>query len=134
MQNTKSELCIIPYCMTFDEKYIIEDDMNLLINNMKVYGCKKFNLGGQGIDKQINFEIKVINNKKVIYPLAYADSYLLFAERLVYGIKLETNADKFPPNLIYKYVEIPINPQGDEAKALWKEIKQDIIQTNRKTD
>lgn len=91
-------LCIIPYCMTFDEKFIIEDDMSLLINNMKVYGCKWLSLDGRGIDKQINFEIKVINNKKVIYPLKYADSYLLFAERLVEAIKIKTNADEFPLN------------------------------------
>lgn len=101
-------LFLIPYCMTFDEKFIIEDDMNFLINNMKVYVYKK----GE-IDKQINFEIKVINNKKVIYPLEYADSYFLYAVRIVSGIKLETNADKFTSNLTYKYVEIPINPQGD---------------------
>lgn len=81
--------------MTFDEKYIIEDDMNLLINNMKVYGCKKFNLGGQGIDKQINFKIKVINNKKIIYPLEYADSYLLFTNRLIKAIKIETKAEDY---------------------------------------
>ena len=82
-------LFLIPYCVTFDEKFIIEDDMNFLINNMKVYAYKK------EIDKQINFEIKVINNKKVIYPLEYADLYFLYAVRLVSGIKLETNADEF---------------------------------------
>ena len=123
-------LYIISCFMTFDEKFIIEDDMNFLLNNMKVYGCKKFSFGGQGINKQINFEIKVINNKKVIYPLEYDDSYLLFAEKLVEGIKLEINSDKFPTNAIYKYIEITINPQGDKAKALWEEIKKNIIQIN----
>lgn len=109
-------LCIIPYCITFNENFIIEDDMNLLLNNMKVYGCKKLSLGGQGIDKQINFEIKIISNKKVVYPLEYDDSYLLFAERLIEGIKIETNADKFPPNKNYKYDEIIISfPNAKEV-------------------
>lgn len=81
--------------MTFDEKFIIEDDMIFLLNNMKVYGCKKFSLGGQGIDKQINFEIKVINNKKVIYPLEFADSYLLFANRFVKATKIEIKSEDY---------------------------------------
>ena len=53
-------LFLIPYCMTFDEKFIIEDDMNFLINNMKVYVYRK----GE-IDKQINFE-----NRDTAIPLA----------------------------------------------------------------
>ena len=102
-------LYIIPYYIMFDEKFIIEDNMNFLLNNMKVYECKEFSTGGNGIGKQVNFEIKIINNKKVVYSLEYANSFLLFAERFVEGIKIETNADKFPPSAIYKYVEIPIN-------------------------
>lgn len=90
MEVKKNELFIVPCCMSFNEKFIIEDDINLSLNNMKVYSTDGTKLG-----KQVNFEIKVINNKKVIYPLEYADSFVLFAERLVSATKIEIKAEDY---------------------------------------
>lgn len=84
---------------------------------------------------KIDFDIKKRNDALSIHPLEHFDSYLFIAEKFADGVKIiETNSDEFPLSKIYKYFETPINPQGDEAKALWEEIKQDIILKSRKID
>ena len=131
MSEQKTSYVIYPYFEEFKDVFIIKDDTRFFLNSVRIYGV-------QSQDEmqftKIDFDIKKRNDELSIHPLEHFDSYLFIAEKFAEGIKLETNADKFPPNLIYKYFEIPINPQGDEAKALWEEIKQDIILKSRKID
>lgn len=131
MSEQKTNYVIYPYLEEFKDVFIIKDDTKFFLNSVRIYGI-------QSQDEmqftKIDFDIKKRNDALSIHPLEHFDSYLFIAEKFAEGIKLETNADKFPPNLIYKYFEIPINPQGDEAKALWEEIKQDIILKSRKID
>lgn len=127
MSEQKTNYIIYPYFEEFKDVFIIKDDTKFFLNSVRVYGI-------QSQDEiqftKIDFDIKKRNDKLSIHPLEHFDSYLFMSEKFIEGIKIETNADKFPLSKIYKYFEIPINPQGDEAKALWEEIKQNIIHTN----
>ena len=131
MAGQKTSYVIYPYLEEFKDVSIIKDDTKIFLNSVRVYGI-------QSQDKmqfiKIDFDIKKRNDTLSIHPLEHFDSYLFIAEKFAEGIKIETNADKFSSNLTCKYFEIPINPQGDEAKALWEEIKQDIILKSRKID
>lgn len=132
MEEQKTSYVIYPYLEKFKDTFIIKDDTRFFLNSVKVYGI-------QSQDKiqfiKIDFDIKKRIDELSIHPLEYFDSYLFIAEKFVEGVKIiKTNADEFPTNKTYKYVEIPINPQGDEAKVLWEEIKQDIILINHKID
>ena len=131
MSEQKTSYVIYPYLEEFKDVFIIKDDARFSLNSVRVYGAQSQD---EMQFSKIDFDIRKRNNELSIHPLEHFDSYLFIAEKFAEGIKLETNADKFPPNLIYKYFEIPINPQGDEAKALWEEIKQDIILKSRKID
>ena len=132
MEEQKTTYIIYPYLEEFKDVFVIKNDVKIFLNSVKVYGFQSQN---KMQFTKIDFDIKKRDNELSIHPLEHFDSYLFIAEKFVEGIKvIETNADKFPSNLTCKYFEIPINPQGDEAKALWEEIKQDIIQTNHKTD
>ena len=127
MEEQKTSYVIYPYLEEFKDVFIIKDDTRFFLNSVRIYGI-------QSQDEmqftKIDFDIKKRNDALSIHPLEHFDSYLFMAEKFVDGIKFEINADKFPPNEIYKYVDITINPQGDEAKALWEEIKKNIIQIN----
>ena len=128
MAGQKTSYVIYPYLEEFKDVSIIKDDTKIFLNSVRVYGI-------QSQDKmqfiKIDFDIKKRNDELLIHPLEHFDSYLFMAEKFAEGIKvIETNANKFPPNKNYKYDKIIINPQGDEAKALWEEIKQNIIHTN----
>ena len=131
MSEQKTSYVIYPYFEEFKDVFIIKDDTRFFLNSVRIYGVQSQD---EKKNTKIDFDIKKRNDELSIHPLEHFDSYLFIAEKFAEGIKLETNADKFPPNLIYKYFEIPINPQGDEAKALWEEIKQDIILKSRKID
>lgn len=131
MSEQKTSYVIYPYLEEFKDVFVIKDDTKFFLDSLRVYGI-------QSQDEmqftKIDFDIKKRNDELSIHPLEHFDSYLFMAEKFSEGIKLETNADKFPSNVIYKYVEISINLQGDETKALWEEIKQDIILKSRKID
>lgn len=82
MTVKENELTIIPYTAAFEEKFIIEDNINLLLDEISIYGCVESDSLGKVLDKKVNFDIRVINDKKVIYPIADYETYLLNAERL----------------------------------------------------
>ena len=92
MTRKENELMEIPYSASFKEMFTIKDDLNLLLNGMSVYGCMD-TLVGKMLDKPVNFDIRVINGKKVIYPLEYADSFFLQAKRLARATVLEIKAN-----------------------------------------
>lgn len=85
----------VHYTASFEEKFIIEDDMNLLLNNISIYGCVIDNSLGKIISKKVNFDIRVINDKKVIYPLDDYKSYFLNGERLVKATCVEIKASDY---------------------------------------
>lgn len=92
MTRKENELMEIPYSASFKEMFTIKDDLNLLLNGMSVYGCMDTNVGKM-LDKLVNFDIRVINGKKVIYPLEHADSFFLQAKRLARATVLEIKAE-----------------------------------------
>lgn len=83
---------IISWMASFEEKFIIEDDINLLLNRISIYGCVNDNSLGKIVSKKVNFDIRVINDKKVIYPLADYEYYFLNGERLVRATAVEIKA------------------------------------------
>lgn len=107
MSEQKTSYVIYPYLEEFKDVFIIKDDARFSLNSVRVYGAQ---LQDEMQFSKIDFDIRKRNNELSIHPLEHFDSYLFIAEKFAEGIKLETNADKFPPNVIYKYVEIPINP------------------------
>lgn len=72
----------IPFIASFKDIFTITDDLNLLLNGIEVYSCVDSLAMGKVLDKPVNFDIRIINGKKVIYPLECADSFLLHANRL----------------------------------------------------
>ena len=92
MTKKENELIEVPYSASFKEMFTLEDELNLLLNGMSVYGCMD-TLVGKMLDKPVNFDIRVINGKKVIYPLEYADAFFLQAKRLARATVLEIKAD-----------------------------------------
>lgn len=95
MTKKENELTVIPYIASFEDKFIIENDLNLLLDNMVIYSYIKTHNGKLSY-KPINFEIKMIDGKKVIYPLVgYANSYLLQAKRLVNATVIEIKANDY---------------------------------------
>lgn len=92
MTRKENELMEIPYSVSFKEMFTIKDELNLLLNGMSVYGCMNTHVGKM-LDKPVNFDIRIINGKKVIYPLEYADSFFLQAKRLVRATVIEIKAE-----------------------------------------
>lgn len=86
----ENELMTVPYTASFEEKFIIEDDMNFLLNNISIYGCVNDNSFNK-----VNFDIRVINDKKVIYPLDDYKSYFLYGKRLVKATRVEIKASDY---------------------------------------
>lgn len=94
MTIKENELMEIPYTASFMEMFTITDDLNLLLNGIEVYGCTNITTG-RVVDRPINFDIRVIKGKKVIYPLECADSFLLHAKRLVKATAIEIKASDY---------------------------------------
>lgn len=92
MTRKENELMEIPYSASFKEMFTLRDDLNLLLNDMSVYGCMDTN-SGKMLDKPVNFDIRVTSGKKVIYPLEYADSFFLQSKRLVRATVIEIKAE-----------------------------------------
>ncbi len=95
----ENELMIIPWTASFEEKFIIENNMNFLLNNISIYGCVKSDSLGKVIDKKVNFDIRIINDKKVIYPLSDYESYFLNGERLIRTSVVEIKASDYVKNV-----------------------------------
>lgn len=113
MSEQKTNYVIYPYLEEFKDVFIIKDDTRFFLNSVRVYGV-------QSQDEmqftKIDFDIKKKNDELSIHPLEHFNSYLFIAEKFAEGIKIKTNADKFPPNKNYKYSEIIINfPNAKEV-------------------
>lgn len=93
MTKEENVLREIPYSASFEDAFTINDNLNLLLNDIVVYGCVDTLTMGNMLNKPVNFDIRVINGKKVIYPLEYADSFFLQAKRLVRATVLEIKAE-----------------------------------------
>lgn len=89
MTRKENELMEIPYSASFKEMFALDDNMDFLLNSISVYGCVDTLTMGKMLDKPVNFDIRVINGKKVIYPLEYADAFFLQAKRLARATVLE---------------------------------------------
>lgn len=93
MTRKDNELVTVHYTANFTDKFVIDDNLNLLLNSISLYetigNCVASN-------SKVDFEIKVINGKKVIYPLNVDyDSYVLFCDRLVKATVIEINASDY---------------------------------------
>ena len=95
MTRKENELMEIPYSASFKEMFTLDDNMDFLLNSISVYGCVDTLTMGKMLDKPVNFDIRVINWKKVIYPLDYADAFFLQAKRLARATILEIKADDY---------------------------------------
>ncbi len=89
----KNELLTVPVTMSFEKEFVIEDDMNFLVNSINVYSCMESDSLGKVFNKQVGFDIRIINDKKVIIPIDLSDSYVLFAEKLIKGTVVEIKAE-----------------------------------------
>lgn len=92
MTKKENELVEILYTDKFTESYTLEDDINLSLNSIAIFGTTN------GIDDNVRadpveFSIRVVNGKKYIYPLEVADSYFLQAKRLIRATVLEIKAE-----------------------------------------
>ena len=94
MVINRNEMRLIPYTTSFTEKFIVKDDMNLLLNKISVYGCI-YNDLNKVCQKKVNFDIRIINDKKAIYPLDDYEEYLLCAERLAKVDTIEIKASDY---------------------------------------
>lgn len=89
MSNIEKNYISVPYTNMFAEKFIISDDMNLLLNSISVYG-----LIGNSLGEEVDFEIKVINGEKIIYPWDNNyDTYVIFCEKMSRRNLIKMNSD-----------------------------------------
>lgn len=95
MVRKENELTEIPYIASFEDMFVIKDDLNLLLNEMQVYSCVDSLSMGKVLNKPVNFDIRVIDGKKVIYPLECADSFLLHARRIIKSTILKVEASDY---------------------------------------
>lgn len=95
MVRKENELTEIPYTASFEDMFVIKDDLNLLLNGMQVYSCVDSLSMGKVLNKPVNFDIRVIDGKKVIYPLECADSFLLHAKRIMKSTILKVEASDY---------------------------------------
>lgn len=78
---------IIPYQAIFNEKFIVERK-NLLLNSIKIYEVHKSLIGNN-----VDFEIKVIDGKIVVYPLSTHNKFMLTAKRVFNATVLKINKE-----------------------------------------
>lgn len=82
MTKRENKLATVQYTARLTDKFTIGNDLILLLNSISVYGVIEDYID---LNAKVDFEIKVINGKKIIYPLdVNYDSYVLFCERLVF--------------------------------------------------
>ena len=92
MTKKENKLMEVPYSASFKEMFALDDNLKILLNSISVCGCMDTSMGKM-LDKPVNFYIRVINGKKVIYPLEHADSFFLQAKRLARATVLEIKAE-----------------------------------------
>lgn len=89
MSNIEKNYISTSYTQVFSEKFVINEDINLLLNSISVYGLVDNFLG-----EKVDFEIKVINGKKIIYPWDNNyDTYVLFCEKMGRRNLIKMNSD-----------------------------------------
>lgn len=92
MTKKENELVEVLYTDKFTESYTLEDDINLLLNSISVFGITR-GIDGNVTANPIKFNIRVADGKKHIYPLEFADSYFLQAKQLARATVLEIKAE-----------------------------------------
>lgn len=75
--------------------------MNFLVNSIKVCSCMDSDSLGKVFNKQVGFDIRIINGKKAIIPIDLSDSYGLFAERLISGTVVEIKSEDYIDKTIH---------------------------------
>lgn len=93
MTERKNELVEVLYTDKFTKDYLIQDDINLLLNSVTVFGITN-GINDEVIADPVNFTIRVADGKRYIYPLEALDSYFLQAKRLVRATVLEIKAEE----------------------------------------
>ena len=74
---------IIFSCIEFKQKYIIDNNENILINDMSVY---TIDTNSNRIIKKVNFTVRYENDIIVIEPTECFDDYIIFYYKLVNAI------------------------------------------------
>lgn len=89
MKMTECELMIVPRMDIFNGSYELKDE-NILLDSIDVCSANK-----GLINKVINFEIKHIDSKVIIYPLEISKEYVIRYERVVRAKKIEINKEDY---------------------------------------
>lgn len=80
--KTDERLYTVGYIRTFSDKFHLENDNNLLLNTIKVYG-----LINNNPIKNLNYTIDVKNDEKIIIPLVPLgekyDNYYISGQKII---------------------------------------------------
>ena len=97
MTKGEKTLYTVSFMFWFKEKYSIEDDANFLLNSISIHSLKSDDNSGEPayVDKKVDFDIRVINGKKAIYPLADAPAYIGLVDKLENMYKLKIKAEDY---------------------------------------
>lgn len=102
MTVENNKLQQVPYTAAFEDCFKITRDMKIILNSIRVYGCNIASDGKTGmLDKEINFEIKFIDNDIVLYPLKKFPKYLMLCERNIIATAIKVDAKDCPMKDIY---------------------------------
>ena len=94
MLYKKNEFLTVPFITMFEKSFQLKENTNLLLDSIKVYGCKSDGC----IDKMIGYDLWVeFNGKKHIVPIDSEQytKYAIFAERYVKATVIQINANDY---------------------------------------
>lgn len=75
---------------SFTEMLVLDDNVNLLFNNSVVYG-----INNKKLIESVNFDIRVIKGRKVIYPLEHYEEFILIGQRYANVTVIEIEAGEY---------------------------------------
>lgn len=95
MKIKEKELLKIPYVSKFKYQYELKEDINLILNSIKIYSLKN----NETIDNEI-LDFKIYYDeigRKFIVPISFypCDYFYLQAERIALCKKIEINANEY---------------------------------------
>ena len=79
MNIKKKELALVWYNSWFQKRFIVESNMNLLLNTILIYGSNNNN----DIPQKVDFDIKVRDNKQIIYPLGNYEIFFITGQKII---------------------------------------------------
>ena len=95
MEKKENELIEIPYCTSCKNGFVIEENMNFLINSIKIYECKKDGDGNKLIGAPVDFNIINMQGQLLLRPFKEMGTFYLTAKRVVRATILEIKSEDY---------------------------------------